>query len=691
VLLGTAAYMSPEQARAEGVDERADIWAFGCVVFEMLAGTRAFPGRTAAEVLGNIIGREPAFSLLPAETPASIRRLLRRSLEKHLARRLSCMRDAILELDDATLPALEPVARRPPSIAAFAAGVIAIGLLAALVLQTIRRPELVREPVSRFAVTLPAGDVPAIGQQPLVALSPDGGTLVYAATRGAQAALFRRDLASLQPTLIAGTEGGTAPFFSPDGRSLGFVANGELRRIALAGGTPKTIAPAAGDVTAAWMPDDAIVFSTTATRVLHRVPASGGTPAALTTLNVARGERIHLLPQPLPGNTALLFTIVAGPEHQVAVLRRETGETTILTTGTHARYLSSGHLLFSRDNTLWIAPFDTKRMALTGEPVPILDGVEHSADQVAHLDVAADGSMAYLPAGDYDTLARRLTWIDRNGRETPVGLETRPYVGAALSPDGSRIALAIREQGDTDIWIATPSRQTMTQLTADPANEILPVWSPDGQSVVFQSDRAGTDIYRRDAQGAGQPERLTQLQGSLEGPHSLTPDGRVVLFGTRTAIAAVTPPSTSPQTILSGPAAMLDPHVSPDGKHLAFQSAESGQFEVYVADYPPTGSRPRRVSTGGGTQPRWSHDSHELFFVDRAGLMSVPIAEDPAVLTRAWTRAAAAAEKIVDYDVAPDGKRFLVLLSKQAASAAPALIVVRHWLDEVTARLKPSR
>ena len=695
VLLGTAAYMSPEQARAEGVDERADIWAFGCIVFEMMTGARAFPGRTAAEVLGNIIEREPAFSLLPAQTPASIRRLLRRSLEKHLGRRLSCMRDAILELDDATLPALEPVARRPPSVAAFAAAVVALGLLAALVLQTVRRPEPVREPVARFAVALPAGDMPVVGQQPLVALSPDGRTLVYAARRGEQTALFRRDLASLQPTLIAGTEGGTGPFFSPDGESLGFVANGELRRIALPGGAPQTIAPAAGDVTAAWMGDDSIVFSTTATRVLHRVPASGGTPAALTTLNVARGERIHLLPQPLPGNKALLFTIVAGSEQQqVAALRRETGETSILTNGTHARYLSSGHLLFSRDNTLWMAPFDAERLVLTGEPVPVPEGVEHSADQVAHLDVGADGSMAYLPAGDYDSMARRLAWIDRNGRETPVGLEAGPYVGVALSPDGSRIALAIRQQGDTDIWIATPSRQTMTQLTAEPANETMPVWSPDGQSIAFQSDRAGADIYRRDAQGAGQSERLTQQQGSLDGPHSYTPDGRVLLFGQRTGIAAVTLPSSSVQTILSGPAAMLDPRVSPDGKRLAFQSAESGQFEVYLADYPPNGSRRWRVSTGGGTHPRWSHDSRELFFVDRAGLMSAPVGgpvgEAPGIVaTRAWTRPASAAEDIVDYDIAPDGKRFLVLLSKRSPSAAPALIVVRHWLDEVTGRLKP--
>ncbi len=620
ILLGTAAYMSPEQARAEVVDERADIWAFGCVLFEMLTGTRAFPGRTAAEVLGNIVEREPAFSLLPENTPASIRRLLRRSLEKQLPRRLSCMRDAILELDDATLPALEPAVRRPPSVAAFVAAIVAIGIVAALVLQTMRRPEPVPQPVARFTVPLPPGDMPAIGLQPVVAVSPDGRTLVYAARRGDATVLFRRDLATLEPSLIAGTEGGRSPFFSPDGRWLGFVADGELKRISLGGGAAEPIAPAAGEVTATWMADDAIVFSTSATRVLHRVPASGGTPAALTTLNLARGDRMHLLPQALPGtrkssakargNDALLFTIITGSEGQVAVLRRDTGDTSILTTGTHGRYLPGGRLMFSRDNALWIAPFDAETLTMTGEPVPLLDGVEHTADQVAHLDVAADGTHG-LPAcrrlrsrGPPDRRGSIAAADRQRSDSRPGRLSVRRY-----PPDGSRIALAIREQGDTDIWIATPSRQTMTQLTAEPANEMRPVWSPDGQSIVFQSDRAGTDIYRRGVQGAGQAERLTEQGVSLEGPHSITPDGRVILFGVRSSIAAVTPPSTEAHTLVSGTATILDPRVSPDGRYLAYQSRESGRFEVCVTEYPPKPTRRWRVSTAGGTLPRWGRDS----------------------------------------------------------------------------------
>jgi serine/threonine-protein kinase len=348
--------------------------------------------------------------------------------------------------------------------------------------------------------------------------------------------------------------------------------------------------------------------------------------------------------------------------------------------------------MFSRDNALWIAPFDAETLTITGEPVPLLDGVEHTADQVAHLDVAADGTMAYLPAGDYEAAVRRVTWIDRSGQQAAVGLEARPFVGAALSPDGSRIALAIREQGDTDIWIATPSRQTITQLTAEPANETRPVWSPDGQSIVFQSDRAGNDIYRRDAQGAGQAERLTEQKSVLlEGPHSMTPDGRAILFGLQSSIASVTPPSTDVHTLVSGTATMRDPRVSPDGRYLAYQSSESGRFEVWVTEYPPKPARRWRVSTAGGALPRWGRDSRELFFVDQAGVMIAPVNGDPARaaagVARAWTTPG---EQILDYDIAPGGQRFLVILEKRSAAIAPRLIVVRNWLEELRARLKPS-
>ncbi len=694
LLLGTAAYMSPEQARADTVDQRADIWAFGCVVFEMLTGTRAFPGKTAAEVLANIVQREPAFGLLPVETPPSLRRLLRRTLEKRIERRLACIRDAMLELDEAALPLLDPPVPRRRSWLPLAAALVVALVSGVLLSPTLRRTEVSSEPVARFPVALPAGDLPAIGPQPAVALSPDGRTLVYAAQRGDSTALFRRDLAVLEPAIIAGTEGGKAPFFSPDGQWLGFAADGELKRVPIGGGPPETIAPAPGDVTAVWMPDGAIVYSTTATRVLHRLEARGGTAAALTSLNPARGDRFHLLPQPLPGNRALLFTIVTGADRHVAVLQRETGETSILTSGTHGRYLSSGHLIFSRDNTLWIVPFDPERLTLGGEPVPLMDGVEHSADQVAHLDVAADGSMAFLQAGDYEPAIGRVAWVDRGGRATDAALEARPYVGAAISPDGSRIALAIREHGNSDIWIATPSLQSLTQLTAEAANETMPVWSPDGRYIVFQSDRGGTEIYRRDVQGGGTSERLTSQAGAITGPHSMTPDGRTLLFTSRSGITAVTPPSTEPQPLVTGNATVLDPEVSPSGQYLAYQSNESGRFEVYVSNYPPRGGRRWRVSPAGGTSPRWRADSRELFFLDDSGLMAVPVdgdlARSSSDASRVWQLPTAGGERIVDYDIAADGARFLLILEKRAPPTTPTLIVVRNWIGEVRARLSAS-
>jgi serine/threonine-protein kinase len=693
LLLGTAAYMSPEQVRADAVDERADIWAFGCVVFEMLTGTRAFPGRTAAEVLANIVEREPAFGLLPVDTPPSIRRLLRRTLEKHLGRRLADIRDAILELDDATMPAVEaPSSRRGPLLAI--AALIAAAAVGAALWPTFRRAERAAEPVARFSVALPSGDVPTLGFQPVAALSPDGRTLVYAARRGDTTALFRRDLAVLEPELIAGTSGGKAPFFSPDGRWLGFAAGGELRRMPLAGGPVEPIVAASGDVTAAWTADDAVIFSTTATRVLHRVPVGGGAPATLTTLDRARGDTLHLLPQPLPGNSALLFTIVAGTDRHVAALRRETGEISIITSGTHGRYLPTGHLLFWRDNTLLMMPFDVNALRVTGEAVPVMDDVAHTGDQVVHLDVAADGSMAFLPGGDYESTVRRLTWIDRAGRQTAANFEARPFVGVAISPDASRFAFAIDEHGNSDIWIAAPSLQTMTQLTAEPANETMPAWTPDGRYVTFQSDRGGTDIYRRDFQGETPIQRLTLQGGAIEGPHSLAPDGRV-LFAARSSITSVVPPSTEAQTLIESSRPLLDPQVSPDGRYLAYCADESGRYEIYVTPYPPQAGRRWRVSAAGGAAPRWRRDSRELLFLDGGGLMAVAVdgassLAAPAA-TRIWALPSSAGERVVDYEVAPDGSRFLVILERQSPLTAPRLIVVRNWIEELRARFMPTR
>ena len=697
LILGTAAYMSPEQIRGQELDERADIWAFGCVLFEMLTGGRAFPGDSAPEVLGRVLQREPDFDRLPPSTPESIRRLLRRCLEKNPRRRLGFVGDAMLEIDDAASPELAKPARRWPAgqIAAIVAAIAAISSVAVIAL----RPASAPRPVARFTLPIPSGDVPVTGFQPFVAASPDGRTIVYRARRNGVVLLFRRGLQDADPVPIAGTENGTSPFFSPDGRWLGFDSDGVLKRLELAGGPPVIICDAPGGVTAAWRPDDTIVFATNTSRVLQAVRASGGQPAALTALDSTRGDTLHLLPQVLPDGRSTLFTIVSGASRHVAV-RLDSGEVRVLAEGTNGRYMQSGHLVFWRDGSLWATRFDPRRLAMAGAAVPMPLDIQDTDNSVLHFDIAPDGSIVYLPAGE-DGGVQRLVWFDRNGAETPVDLAPRPYVRIALSPDGSRLAFAMRERGNTDVWVADTARNVINRLTFDPTIETAPTWSPDARSVTFRSEREGPGIFRRDAQGAGPIERLTETDGPIHSPYSWTPDGRTLLFAIfrsfrHQAIASVTPPDRAIRVLLDGNFAQLDPQVSRDSQWLAYQSDESGRFEVYVRPYPAVESGRWQVSTRGGTSPRWSPAGDELFFVTEEGLFVVPVksgatfsTEPPRFLFKVKPFGGRLG---ADFEVSPDGRRFMFILDGPSAAASPAhLVFVQHWVEELRARLAEGR
>ena len=696
LVMGTASYMSPEQAQGRAVNERADIWAFGCVLFEMLTGTRAFPGTSGAEVIARVIEREPAFGLLPAATPEAVRRLLRRTLEKNPSRRLAHIGDALLEFDDATAPSLEEERPRASRwvMAAWAAAGITAGAAAALFI--VSRASLEPPAVARFIVPLPAGDAPVTGFQPMTALSPDGRVLVYRARRNGVVQLFRRDMHQLEPQPIPGTEQATSPFFSPDGRWLGFDADGILKRVSLAGGAPVVIAPAPGGVTATWMTADSIVFATNTSRVLQRVPASGGQPEALTALDHARGDTLHLLPQALPDGRSLLFTIVSGSTRRVA-LRRPSGEIRIVAEGTHGRYLTPGCLVFFREGTLWGAPFDLARSEVAGTAVPLVEGIEHTDNTVLHFDVAK-GALAYLPAGEGEGGLQRLVWIDREGRETEVNLEPGPYLCASLSPDGKRVALAVRERGNTDIWIAEPNRRATSRLTFDPTIETMPAWSPDDRTIAFRSEREGPGIFQRDPQGARPIERLTSTDGPIHSPYGWTPDGKTLLFALfrsfrHQAIASVTPPDATVRVLLDGNFAQLDPQVSPDGRWLAYQSDETGRFEVYVRPYPDVNAGRWQVSTAGGTSPRWNPNRGELHYLDPSGLMSVPVSSSTSFSAGEPRRMFAVkpfgGRLGGDLEVAPDGERFLFILDGPPEAVRPShLVVVQNWAEELRARLR---
>jgi serine/threonine-protein kinase len=556
-------------------------------------------------------------------------------------------------------------------------------------------------PASRFVIPLAAGDTPFTGFQPAVALSPDGRTIVYRARRNGVVQLFRRDLHDLESRAIPGTENATGPFFSPDGRWLGFDGDGVLKRLSLAGGAPVAICAAPGNATATWGVDDTIVFATNTGRILQRVPASGGTPVALTALDRERGDTLHLLPQALPDGRSVLFTITSGSVRRVAAVRLDTGEMQVIGEGSHARYLPSGHLIFWRDGSLWGAPFELDRLALSGRPVPLLDGVEHTDATVFHFSAADDGSLVYLPTAPASPL--KLVWVDRAGRETPVGLEPRQYSRFALSPDGTRVALAIQEQGNTDIWIGDVARGSLSRLTFDATIETMPRWTPDSRSIVFRSERQGPGIFIRDAQGAGAIERLTETQGPLHSPSGWTPDGRTLLFGLfrsfrNQAVAAVSPPERTVRILLDGDFAQIEPQVSPDGRWLAYQSNESGRPEIYVRPYPAVETTRWQISTGGGSTPRWRRDGKQLFFLDPSGVMAVTTSASPQAFTHDAPRRLIqrelqfSARASSDFDISPDGERFLFAATASTADPQPVhLVLVQHWVQELRQRLAQSR
>jgi serine/threonine protein kinase len=704
VLLGTASYMSPEQIRRERLDQRTDIWAFGCIVFEMLTGTRAFPGATTHDVLARVLEREPAYSLLPPDTPPALRRLLRRTLEKDARRRLGYIGDARHELDDAVNnPPADPdpaaAGSRRPWVAAAIAGV-AIGALITGGPWWRARSETPAAAVARFALPLGAAS-PVLSYQPMLAMAPDGQAIAYRARHDGTTRVYLRRLAGLDAVPVPGTEGATGLFFSPDGQWLGFDSDGVVKRVALAGGPPVVIGPAPGGVTATWTADDVLVFATNTGRTLQRMPIGGGTAMPLTSLDAARGDTLHLLPQALPGGRAVLFTIAAGRSRHIATADLESGRIQLVTDGTHGRFVAPETLVYVRDGTLFGQRFDVATGTVSGAAVPLVDGLEHTDNTVVHYDAAASGSLAYLPAGQVPAPARRLVWFDRTGRQTLVPVAARPFARLSLSPDGAQAAVSIEEAGNTDVWVVDLRRGTTLRLTTAPTIDAAPVWSPDGRWIAFRSEREGPGLFRRDAVAAGPIEQLTTTDGPIHSPSAWSPDSRTLLFALfrsyrHQAVASVTPPDRTIRVLLDGDFAQSEPHLSPDGRWLAYQSDESGRLEVYVRPYPAVTSGRWQVSAQGGSSPRWSPDGRELLFLDGAGLAAMPVrtAGGFTVTTprRLFGVAPFGTRLGSDYDVSPDGRQFLFVVDEPSPETAPAhLVVVQHWDGEVRRRLAEGR
>ena len=715
VILGTAAYMSPEQARGLAVDKRTDVWAFGCVFYEMLTGWGAFAGETVSDTVARILEREPDWSRVPADTPPGVRRLLRRCLQKDVKLRQRDMGDAQIELHEALNPPPDTDhagvrTRVRPAFFALGAGVVLfVAAVAALTTWSLKPAEPFA--VSRFSHVLPEDQSFTNGARPLVAIAPDGGDVVYAAN----SRLYRRAIADWNAAPIRGTEGSpTTPFFSPDGQTLGYwdAAARELRRITVTGGTPVSLAGAASVYGASWGSDDRILYAQE--DGVWRISANGGPAEHVIPI---QPDELAYGPRLLPDGRGVLFSVVARGSMvgqstawdtaQVVVQSLDTSSRQNLVHGSDARVLPTGHLLYALDTVLFAIPFDVARREVTGGPVPVVEGVQRmvrgSGGQggSANYDVSQQGTLIYVPSFiSFDDISRRLLAVDKKGNALPLIEDQRNYWRPRISPDGTRIAVEVlqRAGNTTQLWIVDLERRTATPLTVEGQNAYA-VWSPDGESLVYRSNRPDSSgIYRQAADGSGAPQLISRVYAT---PTDMSGAG-ILAFNTVPSqdIGTLRVEDQSTANFLATPAREHMARFSPDGKWLAYTSNESGQDEVYVRPFPRAEGAARLVSVGGGSGPTWAPDASTLYYRGASGeLMAVAITFSPgftpgrpqplfryAGLYRMSGTATA-------YDIHPDGKRFIMVSEPDApASDQPRqqVNVVLHWFEELK-RLLPTK
>ena len=723
VILGTAAYMSPEQAKGRAADKRSDVWAFGAVLYEMLTGRRPFEGEDLSDTLAAVLKSEPDWNALPPDVPPHIRMLIQRCLTKDRRQRMADLSIALFVMTEvaglvhaavATSAPTAPLARPPlwRRLVISTAAMLVVGAAIGTAVWLVMRPGGDR--VTRFALSSTGAAALSVDNQSIdLAITRDGTHIVYKGAGTAGAQLFVRALDQLEPSPLTGLGTPRAPFLSPDGQWIGFVDTSTfpvtLKKVAITGGPPLPLCrldSASRGVT--WRDDDSIIFATAAPSTgLQRVSSGGGEPTVLTKPDRDRGEGDHLWPQSLPGSEAVLFTITAttggNDASRVAALDLRTGTHKILVQGgSQAQYVPSGHLVYVASGTLRVVAFDLERLEVVGTPIPVVPQVVTLPNGTAEFDVADNGTLVYVPGGAVAP-ARTLVWVDRQGREAAINVPGRAYVAPRLSPDGARVALEVRDQNN-DIWVFDFARETLTRVTFDPGLEAAPTWMPDGRRMVFSSqpNEGAASLFWQAADGTGTAERLTENPSRMiQFPSAVSPDGTRVLFtqggnATATDVMSLTlDKDHRVQPVVQTQFAELNGEISPDGRWLAYQSNDSGQVQIFVVPFPNVNTGRWQVSIGGGTRPLWARNGQELFYLTPdATLMSMPVARGTT-----WTPATP--EKLIDapyyggttrnYDVSPDGKRFLMI--KQGGGdqtpAPTSIVVVQNWPQELK-RLAPT-
>ncbi len=696
VIIGSAAYMSPEQVKGRPADKRSDVWAFGCLVYEMLTGSRAFQAEDVSSTAAAILERQPAWGRLPPATPPPIRRLLRRCLEKHLHRRLHDLGDARLEIDDAFAPppgddlvqVHRGVTGRAAALTALAASIATAALVWYL------KPEATAHStttasVSRFLIS---PSEPISESEGVLVISRDGRRVAYAAGPPGRQRLFVREIDQFTSRAIPETDGVVSATFSPDGQMLAFLAERKLRTVAIAGGMPLTLRDRVDGAGLAWTSDQTIFYNPGTTTGIWRIPVGGGEPMAVTQPGPKDNEQ--RFPELLPNGKGILFCGRGGvTTDKVYVESLQTHERRFVAEGAAPHYLPTGHLVFVQNGTAFAVRFDAERLEATGAPVTLLEGISLARSGQPLISYSDAGSLVYVPTVG-DASSQSLMWVDFSGNEQPTGASGRPWAQPRVAPDGRRAVTSLRSSAE-DFWLVDLERGTSSRLTAE-GNTSFPVWMPDGRRLAFASAKQGSyGIYWRPVDGSAPDEQLL-IDEWPDYPFSASPDGRIVYVAvnpktlqdirvTNVDRKGTSTPFLETQFREGGPA------FSPDGKAIVYVSDESGRFEIYVRPYPGPGEK-LPISTGGGNEPVWRRDGRQLFYRAGDAVMVVDIQTSPMLsagkpkklFEKSYERSNAL---WANYDVAPDGQHLLMVRRDVPSTPVTRINVVLNWLDELKQKL----
>jgi serine/threonine-protein kinase len=716
IILGTAAYMSPEQAKGRAADKRSDIWAFGCVLFEMLSGRRAFEGEDISDTLATLLKNEPDWRALPANTPPTIRRLLSRCLRKDASQRLQAIGDARIQIVEVIAGAPDDGVRSEgrgarwwwPAIAIGVAAIVAGGL--GLIVGYGVRPSTPPSSVTRFTYRLPDGQqLSNIGRHS-IAISQDGATIAYVANQR----LYRKAMRDLDATPIAGTDESaalTSPVFAPDGQSIAFFSRRALMKISTGGGMAITLCPVDNPFGMSW-DGDSIVFGQ-GSKGIMRVPATGGLPEVLVRV---KPDELAASPHVLPDRRTLLYTLASTTDfsdrwEKARIVLQTIGSDrpkTIISGGADARYVPTGHIVYAAGGVLFAVPFDVRQMAVTGAAVPVLEGVTRSqATGAAQFAFSLNGSLVHVP-GPATAVAARLdiAMLDLNGNVERLKLPPHAYYAPRISPNGRQLAVGIDDLGEADVWVYDLSATSALRRLSFGGRNRFPVWTPDGERVAFQSNREGdVGLFWQRVDGMGAAERLTKAEaGESHVPDAWSSTGDTLLFDVRGRddmfalwALSIGDKKTAPFGAVRSATAQPAASISPDGRWMAYASggAPSQPIDIYVQPLPTTGAK---FLIGQGTNPFWSPDGKTLYYSLREAFWAVgvhtaptPTFESPVPLRRPGA-VLTIPGLARNYDIAADGKHFVIVVSSNdAVTGLPGDVsrqvnVTINWFEELKTR-----